>query len=202
MTQRVSKRVFIWSIAGGYALGILLLLLAAFSLLERKPRIAIEWLFVALVPLAYGAIVWLCLVYVMWQAIQDGHARVTPGTAVGFLFIPFFCLYWVFRAVACFPKDYNNFVDRHELNAQKLEPHMFVACSVLSCTQFPIGLPLLVITCILASRICDAINAIPLEAIADGDSDARRSLFKPKVRSHKKVTPGPFDLGAQLKDDE
>src|SRR5215472_4189380 len=47
----------------------------------------------------YGGIALLVLIYQMWQSIQDGHARTTPGKAVGFLFIPFFNLYWMFQAV-------------------------------------------------------------------------------------------------------
>ncbi len=202
MMGRVSKRFFVWSIAGGYGLAILLLIVATFSLLEHKPKAAIQWVFVALVPLAYSCIVWLCLIYSMWQGIQDGHARVAPGKAVGFLFIPFFSLYWVFRAVACFPKDYSNFIGRHELHADRLEPHIFVAYSVLACTQFPTAVPLLVIRCILASRICDAINAIPeLGTILNGEPDGQRPIFKAKAYKPRRIEPGPFDFGAHLRDD-
>jgi len=31
-----------------------------------------------------------------WAAMPTGFARLTPGKAVGYLFIPFYCLYWVF----------------------------------------------------------------------------------------------------------
>jgi heme/copper-type cytochrome/quinol oxidase subunit 4 len=164
MTEQVSKRYFVWSIAGGFGLSILLSIVAIIAAMSSyrtdKPAVVVMWLLLALIPTIYGVIIWLRLIYKMWQAIQDGHARVTPGTAVGFLFIPIFNLYWVFRAVACFPRDYNNFVDRHELNAQKLEPHMFVAFSAFCCAGNSAGLPLLIVGFILISRICDAINAI------------------------------------------
>ena len=203
MTGRMSKWFFVWSIAGGFGLGSILVIVAALFFRADKPAIAVIWVLWALVPIVYGAVVWLRLIYIMWQAIQDGHARVTPGTAVGFLFIPFFNLYWIFRAVACFPKDYNNFLDRHELNAQKLEPHMFVAFSAFFCAANSAGLPLLIVGCILASRICDAINAIPeLGTILNGESDAQHPKYKAKEYRPKRIEPGPFDFGAHLRDGE
>ena len=45
----------------------------------------------------------------MWAAIQDGYARTTPGKAIGFMFIPFFNIYWMFQAIWGYSKDYNNF---------------------------------------------------------------------------------------------
>lgn len=182
-------------------MGALLIIAAMFYFHADKLAIAVVWLLWALVPIVYGAIVWLRLIYLMWQAIQDGHARVTPGTAVGFLLIPFFNFYWVFRAIACFPKDYNNFVDRHELNAQKLEPHMFVALSAFFCAGNSGGLPTMILACILASRICDAINAIPeMVIIADGVSEGQHPESKPKKYKPKRIEPGPFDFGAHQKD--
>lgn len=51
-----------------------------------------------------GLIVFFVLTYRMWAAIQDGHARTTPGKAVGYQFIPFYNLYWVFQAYWGFAK--------------------------------------------------------------------------------------------------
>ena len=39
--------------------------------------------------------------------IQAGGVRTTPGKAVGFLFIPFFNLYWVFTTYVGLAKDWN-----------------------------------------------------------------------------------------------
>lgn len=45
--------------------------------------------------------VFLCkLHYNCWQAIPAKFARMTPGKAVGFLFIPVFHLYWIFPSIA------------------------------------------------------------------------------------------------------
>ncbi len=42
-----------------------------------------------------------------WQSIPEGEGRATPGKAVGFLFIPFFNLYWIFIAYYGLALDLN-----------------------------------------------------------------------------------------------
>jgi hypothetical protein len=53
--------------------------------------------------------------YRAWRSIQDGHARTTPGKAVGLMFIPLFNLYWAFVLLAGFARDYNSFCRRHNI---------------------------------------------------------------------------------------
>jgi len=53
------------------------------------------------------------LLYNFWKTIQDGRASTTPGKAIGFLFIPFFNLYWVFRALYGLARDQNRFIAYH-----------------------------------------------------------------------------------------
>jgi hypothetical protein len=123
-----------------------------------------------------------CIVSVMvylywrlWAAIQDGQTPISPATALGFLFIPFFNLYWVFAAIAGYPKEYNAFVRRHSLGVPALEPWFFIAypslgiASVVAMaasgeTALQIWLVLLVCNYIvgiaMVSKICDAVNAL------------------------------------------
>lgn len=68
-----------------------------------------------------GALIWiagfiyfLVLFYQVWRFVIDESKRNnlvpsidTPGKAVGFCFIPFYNLYWYFRAFGTFPKDLN-----------------------------------------------------------------------------------------------
>ena len=42
-----------------------------------------------------------------WSFVQDGKARTTPGKAVGFLFIPFYNLYWTFVAHYGLMQEFN-----------------------------------------------------------------------------------------------
>ncbi len=64
----------------------------------------------ALIP---AVVVFSVLLYKVWALIQDGHARTTPERAVGFLFIPFFNLYWVFVAVHGLAVDLEQYLRRH-----------------------------------------------------------------------------------------
>jgi hypothetical protein len=86
----------------------------------------------ALVIAAASAVVLLRFVYRIWAAIQDGHARTTPGRAVGFLFIPLFNLYWVFQVWAGFASDFNAVVRRRGLAVPALRPGLFAAFIVLA----------------------------------------------------------------------
>jgi hypothetical protein len=74
-----------------------------------------------------------------WAAIQDGHARTTPGKAVGFLFIPLFNLYWIFQALPGFAKDYNRFIARHDLGAPALSEPFFLTATILTLSNIIIG---------------------------------------------------------------
>ena len=83
------------------------------------------------------AVVTCMLIYRMWASIQDGHARTTPGKAVGFLFIPFFGAYWIFQVLCGFAKDYNAHVERVGLHLPKLNKGLFLTCILL---YFAMGL--------------------------------------------------------------
>jgi hypothetical protein len=106
------------------------------------------------------------IIWKMWSSIQDGYARMTSGKAVGFLFIPFFNVYWIFQVWAGFPRDYNNYVDRHRLTVPHLSTGLFTAYPVLILlTAIPfLGILIALINMFLfvgiISRICDAVNAL------------------------------------------
>jgi hypothetical protein len=61
------------------------------------------------------------LLYQFWKVIQDERTFTTPGKAVGFLFIPFFSYYWIFRAVGSLSLEQNRFIDRHFGNRPDLQ---------------------------------------------------------------------------------
>lgn len=62
----------------------------------------------------------------VWSGIQDEQSSITPGKAVGLLFVPFFNLYWAFRAIAGIPDAHNAVVARRGLaGAPFLSPGPF-----------------------------------------------------------------------------
>ena len=104
------------------------------------------------------------LIRKMWASIQDGHARTTPGKAIGFLFIPFFNLYWIFQVWGGFPKDYNNYVERHRLQVPLLASGIYIAYAVLILLSVIPFLNILTVIIgyfvflMITARTCDAIN--------------------------------------------
>ncbi|MBN1592049.1 MAG: hypothetical protein JW941_02225, partial [Candidatus Coatesbacteria bacterium] len=82
--------------------------------------------------LLLSAAIFLFFVYRIWRAIQDGHARTSPGKAVGFMFIPLFNAYWAFQIFWGFVKDHNRFVERHELESPKLREWPYLVYPILT----------------------------------------------------------------------
>lgn len=102
----------------------------------------------------------------MWSAIQDGQTEITVGKAIGFLFIPFFNIYWIFRAWGSFPAQYNAYVDRYQLPAPHLSGGIYTAYPILillSALPF-VGIVITIIGTFvflaIISKTCDAVNLL------------------------------------------
>lgn len=71
-------------------------------------------------------VVFLCvLLYRYWNLVQTEPCSITPGKAVGFLFIPFFSLYWIFVSFWGLGKVFNTLTG---LGKQKLETTSLFFC--------------------------------------------------------------------------
>lgn len=71
--------------------------------------------------------IWMFL-FSFWKSIPDNIARVSPGYAVGFLFIPFFQLYWIFIAFIGGANDMNKAFKLYQrVGAQLGEKAKFVS---------------------------------------------------------------------------
>jgi hypothetical protein len=108
---------------------ILSLLLTVWGLTDRKvdELLAFSWL-----PLLAVVVGTCMLVYQSWSAIQDGQARTTPGRAVGFGFLPFFNLYWLFVVWPGFARDYNAYLTRHGIAGRPLPVGLYTAHAILT----------------------------------------------------------------------
>ena len=125
-----------------------------------------------------ASVLFVIVIYRMWAAIQDGHARTDPGRAVGFLFIPFFNIYWAFQALVGFAKDYNSYLDRHGLDLRRLPEGIFVAYIILCLAAWIpfVGMLLvaanMVVGAIMIAKVCDAVNALPNAGDSPAPSEA------------------------------
>lgn len=116
--------------------------------------------------LLFGSVVTLVFIHGMWASIQGGPARMTPGQAVGYLFIPFFNIYWVFQVFRGFAQDYNSMLYRRGLNLEPLPEGIFLAFPIITLTLWIPGLGQLtsivglVLLLLIVARVCDGINTL------------------------------------------
>ncbi|MES2982368.1 MAG: DUF4339 domain-containing protein [Verrucomicrobiota bacterium] len=94
--------------------------------------------------------------YRAWFCLQAGGPQTTPGKAVGFLFIPFFSIYWIFVGIYGLPKDWNRIVSSYD--DLKAAPRLSETTFLLFCIGMFI-FPLAVIMMFpLMSQLCKGIN--------------------------------------------
>jgi len=147
----MSKFLYILGLVGS---GILALL---FTVLAMDPKTT-EMAAAVPVPILIAMIVHLVFVYKFWKSIQDGRPRMTPGKAVGFLFIPFFNVYWLFQVYPGFATDYNRYIQEKGIQARPLSQGLLTAMAIFILISIPVVNWVVQIMAI--SRICDAVNAI------------------------------------------
>lgn len=109
-----------------------------------------------------------------WLVIQDGHARTTPGKAVGYLFIPIYNLYWVFVAWAGLAKDFNAFASRYRLPVRRLSVGLFT----LQCVLMLVGIVLnyIPVVGIVSSLVISVVALVLLWNITGAVNDVYASL--------------------------
>ena len=170
----LSKRLFLGSFLGGSLLAFAMLLAARSY--ERITWGRFDLTLLGGIFICGGcAVVMAALLYKMWAAIQDGHARTTSGKAAGLMFVPLFNLYWVFQAYWGFARDYNAYVQRHALSLPRLPAGLFLVYIVLIYLGFlpHVGSFLimanLLVGAALINKICDAVNALPMAARQAGN---------------------------------
>ena len=111
----------------------------------------------------------LILLFKMWKGLEDGVTPVTGGKAVGFLFIPFFNIYWFFRVWGGYPTEYKKFIERNRLSAPPISSGIFIAFAITVGLTAVLVIPILVlpfVTVFLIARGCDAINNLELSKSA------------------------------------
>ena len=129
----INKNLFLGTIFGPYAIqlvlglaGLLLSLFGNDSLAVAALGLSCFSLIFAIVAIVMVAI----LVYKLWDSIQDGQARTTPGKACGFLFIPFFNFYWLFVAYLGWAKDFNAYAGERNIEGTRMNEGLTLAMCI------------------------------------------------------------------------
>lgn len=118
----------------------------------------------------------------MWRAIQDGQTTITVKQAIGFLFIPLFNIYWIFRTWASFPTEFNRYVERYDLPVPPLARNFFVAYPVLILLAAVLYVPVFAVPFVflaVAYRACGAVDEL------DEAKCARRAEMLAEIRTTK-----------------
>lgn len=109
----INKTMFLGLIFGPYALSWILSLVSLLLNLFGNDSLAVAAAGLSCFGLLFMVlmiVMFAILIYKLWETIQDGDARTTPGKACGFLFIPFFNFYWIFVALWGWSKDFNAYI--------------------------------------------------------------------------------------------
>lgn len=125
-----------------------------------------------------SVIILLVFLHRAWAAIKTPHSM-SPGSVVGGLFIPFFNLYWIFRAIPGFAREYQNCAQHLGVEVPMVPRGWLIAFAVGVVLSMPAILVLadtlpanaafylvdsLITICgvVTIARISDAVNRLPL----------------------------------------
>lgn len=173
-TKRASYGLLLGCFLGGIALLIIGAVVGATSAGDGNPDTANGGGLVAAVALmGVGYLMFLMtgiltyiFIYRAWNCLRFGAPRTSAGKAVGFLFIPFFNLYWIFVALYGLAQDWNRIMGSHPnlQAAPRMSEGMFL--TFLICAISGIGAPVAaVLWFIVYKQICDGVNYMAAQAM-------------------------------------
>ena len=167
--QPIAKGLYLTSILLTWGLSMVLLFISGAIGAQggREAEMAAGSVACAALPLIiFGTVMLMILVYKLWASIQGGPARTTPGKAVGFLFIPFFNIYWIFQVYWGWAQDYNRYVDELGLPLPRVSEGLALAVCILMLAGIVPGLGILlslasfVLLIVFLNSACNAVNAL------------------------------------------
>jgi hypothetical protein len=89
------------------------------------------FIFIGIPALIAGVVLQYIMIYRFWETIQSIRPRTTPGKAVGFLFIPFFGIYWIWDAFHGLSKDMNTYMNVNNVPGERLNEGLSLAFCIL-----------------------------------------------------------------------
>ena len=153
-TKAVSRlnRWSLWFWIG--PLAILLPILA--DILSASRNVPLEY--IAVVLLTYLFFTLLCgggILHTLWSLIPDEEAKTTPGKAIGFLFVPFFNLYWNFITFYSFAEALNNQTRHREIKNKKISKWLYLGFCIFSTLNLLIFHLIVLLIVIVESFVLD-----------------------------------------------
>ena len=87
-----------------------------------------------------AAVTWAFFHYHLWSVLPTQFAETTPGKAVGYMFIPFYNCYWVFRSYLAVNRGLNRLADAHRIAPPHANMNLATAAAVFFVIGFGWGL--------------------------------------------------------------
>ena len=178
--MKIYKSTYLTGYLGGIIGGIALIFCGAFIIDDAdNPSIGVFLMFAGFAAILIGKIYSLVFLYRIWTFIPRRYASITPGQAVGYLFIPFYNFYWIFRAYRGWVLDFNRYIRAERSTMEPVSEGVALAMCILFvvqlCLSYFASAVVLVLECVFISQACDAINkmgkterALLMEAEEDG----------------------------------
>ncbi len=105
------------------------------------------------------------LIYRMWAAINDGESWISPGKAIGLLFIPLIGIVVAVMNFTKYPGEYNKYIERHDLPVPQIASGLFILYGIMIIIPF-VGFAALLLFPVVMKRGYEAINNL-VEATED-----------------------------------
>ncbi|MEM1084014.1 MAG: GYF domain-containing protein [Verrucomicrobiota bacterium] len=118
----------------------------------------------SMIPFLIGTIMGMIYLYRAWVLLQPHTQHSTPGKAVGFLFIPFYNLYWMFVAYWRWSQEWNRLVAMNPAHPQapRANEGLFLTYCILQIAAVLFGIlaliPIVVVFLIMMKSVCSAVN--------------------------------------------
>lgn len=131
---------------------------------EQTMPLFMGGVFVSMIPLLIATVLTMIYLYRAWYVLQPHTAYSTPGKAVGFLFIPFFNLYWCFIAYWRWGQEWNRLVASSPAHphAPRMSDGLFLTFPILTIVAGFLGIigliPYLIVQIMVIKGICNAVN--------------------------------------------
>ncbi|MBE6424929.1 MAG: zinc ribbon domain-containing protein [Planctomycetaceae bacterium] len=119
-----------------YAVLTFLCMIMGLAMADVNEEVGICFGFGMLAFLILGVISNIKFLHRCWRLIQDGHARTTPGKAIGFLFIPIFNIYWYFIVHYGLAIDLNSYARRYQIAVPRAPEGLVLTAIILTFIPF------------------------------------------------------------------
>jgi len=141
-------------------------LIGAIGLLAEGPKgEVLNFALISVAPGLVASAALLVFLYRAWKALPAEFRRTSPGKAVGFLFIPFFNMYWVFQAFWGLARDLNSAARRLNGGVRVSEGVPLAACILMLVSAIPFvglvtGMAVFILLLIFMWQLSWAVNSL------------------------------------------